>query len=373
MQTTDSALDYSYLRVPFVEFKDTFKSNRRDIEKQLNFAQSHIKTMTQNLRHLDRPRSRAALEGVLQRLKELRSRMVQQYQTEDEFLSQVEARAKDMEQSDSFAKRRLTRMIVDYIAREKLYDVAELLSSKASIDTLVDTQFFRTCDTICSDLDRHSLSMALEWCKKHRSSLTSSPLEFQLKLQNFLEMIKQGRIKEAINFCKQLGEYREYFEEVKRASVLALLYSQIESFPQYQDLLSDDRWTLLQTLFRKTFLEVYSMPTDSLLSIALHAGLAALKTPLCAREDARNENCPTCQPTFAAMSRKFPCAYHAQSSLICRVLSKPMDDTNPPMVLPNGQVYSTKGLQKMTKGRLVTCIATGRKFDTNSVRKVYML
>mmetsp|Transcript_26836 Transcript_26836/g.48386 ORF Transcript_26836/g.48386 Transcript_26836/m.48386 type:complete len:374 (+) Transcript_26836:332-1453(+) len=373
MQTTNSALDYSYLRAPFVEFKDTFKSNRRDIEKQLNFAQSHIKTMTQNLGQLDRPRSRAAIEGVLQRLKKLRSRMEQQYEEEDEFLSRVESRANDLEKSDCFAKRRLTRLIVDYIAREKLFDVAELLSSKAGIDELVDTQLFRTCDMICSDLERRSLASAFVWCQKHRSSLASNPLEFQLKLQKFLEMIKEGRIKEAVTFSKQLGEYQEYFNEVKRASVLAVLHNQIENFPQYQDLLSEERWTYLQNLFKKAFLEVYSLPTDSMLSIALHSGLAALKTPLCAREDARNDNCPTCQPTFSAMSRKFPCAYHAQSSLICRVLNKPMDDANPPMVLPNGQVYSAQGIQKMTKGRLVTCLATGRKFDLNTVRKVYML
>eukprot|EP00359_Climacostomum_virens_P001653 CAMPEP_0204899064 /NCGR_PEP_ID=MMETSP1397-20131031/1639_1 /ASSEMBLY_ACC=CAM_ASM_000891 /TAXON_ID=49980 /ORGANISM="Climacostomum Climacostomum virens, Strain Stock W-24" /LENGTH=329 /DNA_ID=CAMNT_0052066975 /DNA_START=376 /DNA_END=1365 /DNA_ORIENTATION=+ len=329
--------------------------------------------MTQNLGQLDRPRSRAAIEGVLQRLKKLRSRMEQQYEEEDEFLSRVESRANDLEKSDCFAKRRLTRLIVDYIAREKLFDVAELLSSKAGIDELVDTQLFRTCDMICSDLERRSLASAFVWCQKHRSSLASNPLEFQLKLQKFLEMIKEGRIKEAVTFSKQLGEYQEYFNEVKRASVLAVLHNQIENFPQYQDLLSEERWTYLQNLFKKAFLEVYSLPTDSMLSIALHSGLAALKTPLCAREDARNDNCPTCQPTFSAMSRKFPCAYHAQSSLICRVLNKPMDDANPPMVLPNGQVYSAQGIQKMTKGRLVTCLATGRKFDLNTVRKVYML
>lgn len=53
-------------------------------------------------------------------------------------------------------------------------------------------------------------------------------------------------------------------------------------------------------------------------------------------------NCPVCQPPFSNLAKELPFSRRNNSTLICRITGKPMDDNNPPMALPNGYVYSTE-------------------------------
>lgn len=47
-----------------------------------------------------------------------------------------------------------------------------------------------------------------------------------------------------------------------------------------------------------------------------------------------------------------------------------MNEDNPPMVLPNGYVYSTKALQ--AQGEDVTCPRTGKTFAIAACRKAFI-
>lgn len=120
-------------------------------------------------------------------------------------------------------------------------------------------------------------------------------------------------------------------------------------------------------------LRVYSMTTESVFSITLRSGLAALKTPLCVKPECRSEECPMCQTLFQTLVSDMPYAHHSHSSLLCRILGTIMTEHNQPVALPNGQAFSEQGLKKITKDCKIICPKTGEQFNSQQVSKIYIV
>jgi|SRR6218665_1660707 len=53
----------------------------------------------------------------------------------------------------------------------------------------------------------------------------------------------------------------------------------------------------------------------------------------------KNPACPVCSKHLNVLARKLPFAHCAQSRLICAMSGQPLNEHNPPMMLPNGYVY----------------------------------
>jgi macrophage erythroblast attacher len=47
-------------------------------------------------------------------------------------------------------------------------------------------------------------------------------------------------------------------------------------------------------------------------------------------------------PTYQALAAGLPYAKHLHSKLVCHITKQLMNEDDPPMVLPNGYVYSLK-------------------------------
>lgn len=156
--------------------------------------------------------------------------------------------------------------------------------------------------------------------------------------------------------------------------------------------------------FRDTFLGIYALPSQSLLSLSLSAGLSSLRLPACSpasapvppkeervpahpqpllpppaadsgppvlatigslledqalssssapevtEEEPRpppcthiaNVDCPTCQEDMRVLANEVPMAHFVNSTLVCRISGDVMDSNNEPMAFPNGCVYSSK-------------------------------
>lgn len=62
----------------------------------------------------------------------------------------------------------------------------------------------------------------------------------------------------------------------------------------------------------------------------------------CGEEDGRSARCPICAPLVTRLAAELPYAHHVHSTLVCRISGQIMNEHNPPLVLPNGYVYSTK-------------------------------
>jgi len=92
-----------------------------------------------------------------------------------------------------------------------------------------------------------------------------------------------------------------------------------------------------------------TLPTQPLLHLSLYAGLASLKLPVCHDPATKNVDCPVCDgetgseshgPGLGKLAEEVPFSHHANSTIVCRISGKIMDEDNMPMAFPNGQVYS---------------------------------
>ena len=106
-------------------------------------------------------------------------------------------------------------------------------------------------------------------------------------------------------------------------------------------------------------------------------------------------NCPTCDDMFSySMIQNIPCVHHAHSIFICRVSGEEMNENNPPMVLPNGEVYSKNTIDNLTTTSTllmnngntnrnsintdsdslsITCPMTGDIFPISKIRRAYLV
>ena len=108
-----------------------------------------------------------------------------------------------------------------------------------------------------------------------------STLEFELRLQQYIELVREGKLNEAVIYARKhlASSFDTHTEDLHRASAL-LAYRPHAPGP-YKDLYSPSRWTHLAKTFVNTHHTLFSIPHGPLLHVALSAGLSALKTPSC--------------------------------------------------------------------------------------------
>lgn len=120
-----------------------------------------------------------------------------------------------------------------------------------------------------------------------------------------------------------------------------LAYQNDTKCEPFKSLFNPRRWQELVTQFRTDNYALSSLTSHPLLSITLQAGLSALKTTQCYQHENRNMNCPVCdENTFGQLAEKLPLSHHVNSTVVCRISGRIMNEDNPPMLLPNGKVYS---------------------------------
>jgi len=182
-------------------------------------------------------------------------------------------------------------------------------------------------------------------------------LEFKLRVQEYVEFIRKGKKHDAIQYarkqitpmvneCEDKEQQTQWMQTVRQ--VMALLafgsQTQIESYREYFDL---KRWEQLVNDFQHDQFILYSLTTKPMLHLTLQAGLSALKTPYAYQPDCYNVNDPLCNQQFQELAEGLPFSFHIHSKLVCRITGKVMDDRNPPMILPNGNVYSSQGIHEL--------------------------
>ena len=96
---------------------------------------------------------------------------------------------------ENWSSIRLSRLLVDYLLREGFSESAAHLAQSKGITELVDVDAFVACHKIERSLrEGMSTNLALEWCKEHGKELKKggSMLEFELRLQQYIELVRQG-------------------------------------------------------------------------------------------------------------------------------------------------------------------------------------
>jgi len=298
---------------------------------------------------------------------------------------------------------------------------------------LVDSEVFQSAQKVISGFRNRDCKPALSWCGANRSRLRRSRcinLEMELRVQQFIEMLKENKGKDALQHARKYfkNSLDSHLQTILHAmGAVAFLPISEASLPKrYGYLFEEAKWSKLEQMFRSVLFKINGLSPQSTLSLRLQAGLEALKTPHCvdvksergmevdvstmaaavamgpmmsslsslattatrstdhlkvaATQTAhasgqRSSECPVCAKGMYKLAENLSTSHRTQSCIVCRMCGEVMDENNPPLALPNGNVYSHKALEKNIKennGKILDP-STGDNFSFTDAKPVFIM
>ncbi|ORX36619.1 putative negative regulation of gluconeogenesis-related protein [Kockovaella imperatae] len=455
-------LEEPLIRTPYELLRRSHRSAQRQVEKDFKIIQSGLNDLVKRASTAEPgPSSHDSvikqLDQVGERVKGLK-RKLDDLQPREDAPSVLKSRLKYVEslgkgektasehsslappETEAGTDRTLDRYIVDYLLRTGRVKAAQALAVHQGIEDYADIKLFAELTKIEKALiERRSVTEALAWCGENRGTLkkTKNDLEFALRLQEFIELCRHRDVTGAITYSrKNLAAWAPtHMQEIQQGMTL-LVFGERTGVSAYRKLYETERWQHVRHQFRETFLNLYGLPTQPLLALALSAGLSSLRLPSCAPhvkpstsplspksptvpllpsapslhdleqvlstigagidhltapiggvptspEDDMHEHpetlvgnvdCPTCGEDMKILASEVPMSHHVNSTIVCRISGKVMDSQNEPMAFPNGHVYSSKALEEMANSNFgcVTCPRTRQTTVFTRLRKVYI-
>ena len=259
---------------------------------------------------------------------------------------------------------RLHRIVFDYLLRSSYFKTAQALSTQfPHLAPLCDVDAFLSANRVMEGLRARDVSRALSWCGEYRSRLRSvgSSMEFQLRIQEMMELVKKGDRDKALEYAKKwlgvgvvqgrenggrddkeeekegvtslAGERGQWEDPVVRVrmkelqeAITAVMFFSLyhpspssssssspllppsllpptsAAYARYSHFWSDARWVELEQQFRLTHLAVHGLPPHSQLALTLYIGFATLKTPYCKCNKPSSSSAPAPAPASASSS-----------------------------------------------------------------------
>jgi macrophage erythroblast attacher len=423
------------LRVPYEQYRRAFRSTQRVIDKEFNTLSAAANDLATQP---NTEKAAASLDAMIARVEALKRRLSDiQEASNVPIRTALRDRMKHVDQIENFASpdtpefsawadTRLDRWLVEWSLRNGRVETARALAQTKGIESLVDVDLFGDIQRIQNALRRQSCTEALQWCNENKATLRKmkSDLEFELRLQEYVELARSGKTVLALNYSKKhlLAWHKTRPLQFQQAlGLLAFAPSSTLVSSNIQNpilrLYDASRWSFLESTFTSTAYSLMALPNTPLLDLALYAGLAALKHPACFAPERppshtnttdpreydyefyspKNPDCPICDGPSASThphsgsesgkrvhlsdgglslitERYVPATLHLNSTLVCALSGKVMNSDNPPMAFKNGNVYSTEALEDMASKNegLVTCPRTGDTCNLGELRKVFI-
>ncbi|KAJ1895171.1 GID complex subunit containing RING finger motif [Kickxella alabastrina] len=386
------AIEEPFMKVPLEQLKRAVRQTQKQAERETAAVSSELSNVLKNQHRLTPGELQQTLDGLISRLQTLRQALEESKLEEAQLIQRSKQRAADLHKLRGFestaqpefqqwCRTRLDRVLIDYMLRNANVKTAQRLVDKGGLGHFAESSLFALVMEIEGELkEQHSCRAALQWCAENRSALRKiqNSLEFELRVQEFIEMIRARNTPGAIGYAKKhLTPWSDtQMPRIQRAMTL-LAFSPATQCPPYKSMFDEARWGGLANDFRLVIFQLYNLPAQPLLHLLLQTGLSALKTPACLSEDPseHNRNCPVCQTeTLGKLAQELPLSHHVNSNLVCRITGEKMNEDNPPMRLPNGYVYSQASLSDMAvklDGK-VKCPRSSQTFKLAEATKLFI-
>ncbi|RPD56002.1 hypothetical protein L226DRAFT_534366 [Lentinus tigrinus ALCF2SS1-7] len=352
-----------FARVPYENYRKVFRTSQKSIEKEMGAVQNTANELAKKDAYgSDGDATVRAIDNMISRVEGLKRKLSDMQDTAGtptltvirerlQHLGSVE----ELESVSSpefarWADVRLDRWLVDWSLRNGKEKTARIIAEQKGIEKLVDIDLFSDIRRIEDALNRKSCTEALTWCSENKAALRKlkNTLEFDLRLQEYIELARARKSVEAIAYSrKHLLPWKDTHQHQIVQATALLCCPPTTSCSPYKRLYDPSRWTSLIQSFRMAIYHLSTLPTEPLLHLAMYAGLASLKLPACYSHETRNVDCPTCNPDLGQLAKEVPFSHHLNSTIVCRITGKIMDADNMPMAFPNGQVYSKEALEEM--------------------------
>ncbi|KAI7737582.1 hypothetical protein M8C21_020229, partial [Ambrosia artemisiifolia] len=321
--TESLKLEHQFLRVPFEHYKKTIRTNHRIVEKEVSSVISSLPDSS-DISQYDAVQH---LNSLVSRLQGLKRKLEDGSRAERLQAQRCRARLEHLESADGeniseWNNTRLKRILVDYMLRMSYYDTATKLAESSNIQDLVDIDIFYEAKKVIDALHNKEVAPALAWCADNKSRLKKfkSKFEFQLRLQEFIELVRsENNIQAVIYARKYLAPWAATYMKEFQKVFATLAFTSNTGCEIYKVLFESKQWDYLMDQFKQEFCRLYGMTLEPLLNIYLQAGLSALKTPypnisfcfcldhfrFCYEDDCTKED-PLSQESFRKLAMPLP-------------------------------------------------------------------
>lgn len=372
------SLEHPTLKVPYELLNKKFRSAQKTLDREVSHVQAVSNELEKSLKtdgtYVASGEISKLLGGVVARLQVLK-RKAQESIAEELQAGMVCKRRldhlKDHANTSSSAvnqwrRQRLDRMLVEYFLRKGYYKTATKLADSSELRDLTNIDVFMVSREVEKSLANHESARCIGWCHDNRSKLRKlgSTMEFNLRVQEFIELVRTDRRLDAVKHArKYFANYDDYQLQEIQCCMGQLAFPAHAYLSPYKDLLDEKRWDKLIETFRQENYRLFQLASQSVFTVALQAGLSALKTPQCysANKEGRNPSCPVCNEALNELAAPLPFAHCSQSRLVCSISGKPLNEYNQPMMMPNGYVYGEQALEKMAQENNGTVICPKTK------------
>ncbi|CAM9686082.1 unnamed protein product [Chrysoparadoxa australica] len=397
MEESDLLLEGPSLKVPAEQLSQVFRYTQKTTERGISKVEKEVAALYQacTAGSLDLAGAKAKLEALLEELNGLRQLVTRASSEEQRYLNRMVTRVQRMDRFavagaklsptdiQEYNAERLDQWMCDYALRKGYTQTASALAAEKGLQDFVDWEVHECAEEVEKALMNHDCGPAVAWCTNNASKLRRldppSMLEFNLRRRAFLELVREKKAEEALNYARDhlSGHMALHSEELQQAmATLAFDQPQECELPEYAALFAEERWLDLVDELRLTLERTVGLEKLTVLELALQCGISALKTPVCcSKQQTKQRNCPVCSEEGQVLARDLPFALQGHSTLICRISGAIMDDLNPPLALPNGQVYAKAALHDMAEanGGKIICPSTGEVFQLSQVRSVFLI
>ncbi|KAI9597547.1 CTLH/CRA C-terminal to lish motif domain-containing protein [Syncephalis fuscata] len=427
------ALEQPLLKVPYEQLRRHERTRQKYCEKEFGNHQNTMKKLCRDVQQspsADTAAMTKVLDGMAKRLGQLKRKLLDIDNEQQQVVGRIDVRfnhLSDLCHAETFestewrrwADTKVNRVLADYLLRENWHKTADQLVHTYKIEKMVDSGLFDQAQLIASSLLEQRSVEALKWCTDNKNGLRKikNTLEFQLRIQDFVELTRQRQNLEAIQYARthftsllaetlaegDTDRHEELMRQVCQTMTL-LAFDCDDTTAPYHSLYSLERWHLLKEAFLSAHVKLHSLPLRSLLSVSLQAGLSTLKTIQCSTIiDARLKNgerdtnamsitssdtadtktnygvraaaCPACAIPLDTITAHLPRAHHEHSLLICRISGRLLGGSESACCGPNGEVYSRKALEELAaqNNGIIRCPITGDQFQMKDVQRVFIM
>ena len=221
--------DQPLLRLPHELVRRNFKTGQRYIERERDYLIPVLKTTANAALSSSQTSDQtlADLDAMIARMQTMKRKLQALYEEEQAIQEHSQKRIRHLQdlydiqsladvKYDEWSRVRLDRLIVDYLLRAGYSKSAASLAKEKEIEDLVDLDVFVQCQKVADSLERCETKEALMWCAENRTALKrigQINLEFELRLQQYIEMIRAGsspkRLEAMLHAKKYLTPYNQ--------------------------------------------------------------------------------------------------------------------------------------------------------------------
>lgn len=199
--------EFSLLRVPYETLNRKFRVGQRIIDKEvtnMNALVSDLQKLRDNPKKLAKKKSeiKKKLDTARERMKKISLSQNNECTTLRNRLQHLQSFKNNLQ---SWNTDRFYRQLTEYLFQFGFQETSLKLAQILNLNDLVNANLFVKIRDLESSLRKQSTAECLAWCSENKSRLRKikSRFEWELRLQNFITLIKEDKRMEAMEYARK--------------------------------------------------------------------------------------------------------------------------------------------------------------------------